>query len=76
MENRIIEKYSDEILDVLLLQAFDDCAEAERNGESFEQFKARKLRQINPCSRCGQIDRGQTGEYPCEECGLPALHDE
>lgn len=25
-----------------LLRAFDDCAEAENNGESFEQFQARK----------------------------------
>lgn len=29
-----------------------------------------------PCDKCGQIDQGQTGEYPCEVCGLPILHDE
>jgi hypothetical protein len=29
-----------------------------------------------PCPRCGQVDEGQTGEYGCEECGLPMLHDE
>lgn len=27
------------------------------------------------CIKCGQINYGQTGEYPCEECGLPILHD-
>lgn len=29
-----------------------------------------------PCSKCGQINQGQTGEYPCEVCGLPTMHDE
>lgn len=29
-----------------------------------------------PCSKCGQVDRGQTGEYPCSECGLPLVWDE
>jgi len=58
-----------------LLQAFDDCAEAERNSESFEQFKARKLEELNACPKCGQVDTGQTGEYPCSECGLPTMHD-
>lgn len=24
---------------------------------------------------CGQVDTGQTGEYPCEVCGLPFVHD-
>lgn len=58
-----------------LLQAFDDCAEAESNGESFEQFKSRKLKEINACLKCGQVDTGQTGEYPCSRCELPTLHD-
>lgn len=34
-----------------------------------------QLHEASPCSMCGQVDAGQTGEYPCEECGLPALHD-
>lgn len=29
-----------------------------------------------PCPKCGQVDTGQTGEYPCTECGLPTTHDE
>ena len=29
-----------------------------------------------PCPKCGQVDTGQQGEYPCEECGLPTLHGE
>ena len=28
-----------------------------------------------PCKKCGQVDNGQTGEYPCSECGLPTTHD-
>lgn len=27
------------------------------------------------CKKCGQVDNGQTGEYPCKECGLPLVHD-
>lgn len=27
------------------------------------------------CPACGQVDVGQTGEYPCRVCGLPLLHD-
>jgi len=29
-----------------------------------------------PCSHCGQVDMGQTGEYPCPVCGLPTVWDE
>ena len=28
-----------------------------------------------PCTKCGQVDHGQTGEYPCPVCGLPLTHD-
>jgi hypothetical protein len=27
------------------------------------------------CPKCGQSDTGQTGEYPCVQCGLPTTHD-
>lgn len=27
------------------------------------------------CYLCGQVDHGQTGEYPCPSCGLPRMHD-
>jgi hypothetical protein len=27
------------------------------------------------CPKCGQVDIGQTGEYPCSECGLPTTWD-
>jgi ParB/RepB/Spo0J family partition protein len=30
---------------------------------------------IKKCPKCGQVDRGQTGEYPCPECGLPSVWD-
>ena len=29
-----------------------------------------------PCTKCGQVDHGQTGEYPCPVCGLPLTHDD
>lgn len=28
-----------------------------------------------PCEKCGQIDVGQQGEYPCSACGLPTVWD-
>ena len=28
------------------------------------------------CPTCGQIDIGQTGKYPCPECGLPRVWDD
>jgi hypothetical protein len=27
------------------------------------------------CAKCHQTDQGQTGQYPCELCGVPTLHD-
>jgi len=27
------------------------------------------------CKKCKQEDKGQTGEYPCKECGLPTVWD-
>ena len=29
-----------------------------------------------PCPKCGQTDRGQTGEHPCPDCDLPTTHDD
>lgn len=29
-----------------------------------------------PCVKCGQVNIGQTGEYPCATCGFPSLWDE
>ena len=29
----------------------------------------------SPCPQCGQIPNGQGGEYPCQICGVPTLHD-
>lgn len=36
---------------------------------------ARDARLRGACSKCGQADWGQSGEYPCDECGLPTTHD-
>jgi len=33
-----------------------------------------KLKKIR-CDVCKQIDKGQTGEYPCPKCGLPQTWD-
>ena len=27
------------------------------------------------CGKCGQQDAGQTGEYPCSDCGIPIVYD-
>lgn len=32
--------------------------------------------ELSTCQKCGQVDNGQTGEYPCSECGLPQVWDE
>lgn len=32
--------------------------------------------QAQPCEKCGQVDEGQTGEFPCAQCGLSVAHDE
>jgi hypothetical protein len=31
---------------------------------------------LEKCSRCGQYPNGQSGEYPCDVCGVPTVHDE
>ena len=31
--------------------------------------------ELKPCKTCNQTDHGQTGEYPCPECGLPTVWD-
>lgn len=28
---------------------------------------------LERCPKCKQVDIGQTGEYPCSECGLPMV---
>lgn len=30
---------------------------------------------LTPCAKCGQVDHGQYGEYPCAVCGLPTTWD-
>lgn len=30
---------------------------------------------MDGCKKCGQLPNGQTGEYPCSECGIPTVHD-
>lgn len=34
-----------------------------------------EVSKTNRCPKCGQIDEGQTGEYPCVLCGLPTTYD-
>ena len=35
-----------------------------------------KAKEEETCNKCGQIQGKQTGEYPCEVCGEPILHDD
>ena len=42
-----------------------------------EAYKAlSKAKEAETCNKCGQIPGKQTGEYPCEVCGEPTLHDD
>lgn len=42
------------------------------------QAKGLTAPRITPaaCKFCGQVDHGQTGEYPCKACDLPMEHDQ
>ena len=45
----------------------------------FGNCKACALNAVTmPCDKCGQLlsDNGVGGEYPCELCGIPTVHDE
>ena len=41
----------------------------------FKVWIAQGVVREKPCPKCGQTDIGQTGEYPCNSCGLPTLWD-
>lgn len=44
--------------------------------ESLMQFGVPVLTKTEvPCPVCGQTEQNQTGEYPCDTCGLPTVHD-
>jgi len=32
-------------------------------------------KETDTCPKCGKVNRGQTGEYPCEVCSLPMVWD-
>jgi hypothetical protein len=32
--------------------------------------------QLDACEKCGQSGEAKGGEYPCEKCGRPVLHDD
>ncbi len=50
-----------------------EISEVLRTTDATRIFRFQKLM---VCNKCGQIDIGQTGEYPCPECGLPTTWDE
>ncbi len=41
-----------------------------------ERSRGNLVDKQSKCPKCEQINKAQTGEHPCEECGLPILHDE
>lgn len=62
-----------------IYQLVDDPAKAEAAVEYVLIAKMKANHEISRqaiCEKCGQTDIGQTGEIPCEVCGLPTVHDE
>lgn len=53
----------------LIKSAIEDACQRIMKNNSYMGYKEK-------CPKCGQVDRGQTGEYPCPECGLPLVWDE
>lgn len=54
-------------------------ARTAKTGESYTEARRHLLSEkpTDPvfCSKCGQTDVGQQGEYPCSECALPTTWD-
>jgi len=54
---------------------------ARQHAREAEQFRDDVVAQVRnrlkraACPKCAQTDAGQTGEYPCAECGLPTVWD-
>jgi hypothetical protein len=44
--------------------------------EEAETDRMSDASRVEYCPVCGQKDIGQTGEYPCEACGLPHMWDD
>ncbi len=40
-----------------------------------ESLIAFRISEPKACEKCGQMDVGQTGEYPCPVCGVPTVWD-
>ena len=55
--------------------AEDHAAKAKASDETADELPVVEGSE-KPCGKCGQVDHGQRGEYPCSQCGLPTLHDE
>jgi len=52
------------------------CDECHLIIATLEGWPVLSCEEEQPCPDCGQVDRGQTGEYACPECGLPKVWDE
>ena len=57
------------------IEVIDDSLSADASRCGFCD-RSRFVNGIERCSECGQVDHGQTGEYPCITCGLPFVFDE
>lgn len=57
-------------------EAFALLRRVEALEESLMQGGITLLENFLNCQTCGQRDTGQTGEYPCQTCGVPTVHDE
>ena len=63
-----------------MLQRAEMAAEVTLPVETFRDLVLQAAMALVPqdgrCEVCGQKDDGQTGEHPCEYCGLPLVHDD
>jgi hypothetical protein len=60
--------------DNLILSTYEDDLRYVSGSVYRAMFKVGEAKE-DRCAKCGQIEAGQTGEYPCSECGIPVLHD-
>jgi hypothetical protein len=69
------------ITDAMPRVGFRVMLESRPGGPTGPRFAAslcvvtKPLAEGERCARCGQVEQGQTGEFPCEDCGLPTMWD-
>lgn len=71
--NALIKRYRDALEEILSIEPVSPEGGHEAVAEI--HGTARVALGVPACPKCGQTDKGQTGEYACQECGLPTVWD-